>query len=262
MNQKMRHTTLSILSMLLVNTSVYSQSLTLETVRHYENQVADVTEITDTTYLKQKLMQVESQAQHRSDNLTQTRLGILYHEVALTLSFLSKDNPTHKGYAQKSFDLLNELVVHTNTPPELMPIVCAYRASALSLVSAETKKLSLLGKAFALFDQAVNQYAMVSSAPEFLRGSVAENLPWFFISKRKAAQHDFASIIEKQRRNPAYADAKTMSFTYWAWARQHQGKKYRQQSLAYLELAIQLDPTYQAGRQRAETLKKKLTSPH
>jgi hypothetical protein len=49
-----------------------------------------------------------------------------------------------------------------------------------------------------------------------------------------------------------------MSFTYWAWAKQHQNKKYSNQSLAYLEKAISLDPNYKAGRQRAEELKEKL----
>lgn len=47
-----------------------------------------------------------------------------------------------------------------------------------------------------------------------------------------------------------------MSFTYWA--SQHQAKKDRQQSLAYLNLAIELDPTAQAARPRAERLKNKL----
>ena len=252
----MRHPFTTLIITLLANTAVNSQSLTLEKVKRYEHQLLDVTEIIDTTYLKHKLIEVEYEAQRDPSELNKTRLGIIYHEVTLNLSFLSKTN--YRGYAQKSFDLLNELATNAKTTPGLMPMVCAYRASALSLLGAETKKMSLLSQAFTLFDEAVKKYATVSSAPEFLRRSVAENLPWFFFGKRKAAQHDFQSIIEKQRTNSAYADAKIMSFTYWAWANQHQAKKYRQQSLDYLNRAIQLDPTYQAGRQRAETLKTKL----
>lgn len=50
-----------------------------------------------------------------------------------------------------------------------------------------------------------------------------------------------------------------MSFTYWAWSNQRQGKKYRTQELSYLEKAIELDPNYKAGRAKAEQLKSKLT---
>ncbi|MDR6198007.1 tetratricopeptide (TPR) repeat protein [Siphonobacter sp. BAB-5404] len=237
-------------------THLNPQLLTLEKVRSYEQQLQDVIEIIDHTYLKDKLVAVEQEATRHPNELPKVRLGVVYHEVALNLSFLSKTS--YRGYAQKSFDLLTELAESSDATPELLPVILAYRASALSLVGAETKKLSLLGKAFALFDEAVRTYATVSSTPEFLRGSVAENLPWFFFSKRKVARHDFQSIIEKYQQNSIYADAKTMSFTYWAWANQHQSKKHRPQSLEYLELAIKLDPHYEAGRERAEILKQKL----
>jgi len=49
-----------------------------------------------------------------------------------------------------------------------------------------------------------------------------------------------------------------MSFTYWAWANQHQGKKFRNEAISYLDKAIALDPNYKAGRQRAGELKTKM----
>ncbi len=232
-----------------------AQPLQLAAVRTYERQLLDVTEIIDTTYLKNKLVTVESEARHNPNELAKVRLGIIYHEVTLNLAFLTKKG--YRGYAQKSFDLLTELANDTRTTPEAMPVIQAYRASALALVGAETKKTSLLGQSFALFSEAVSTYAAVSAAPEFLRGSVAENLPWFFFGKRKAASHDFESIIDKQRQHPDYADAKIMSFTYWAWANQHQAKKRRQQALTYLDQSIALDPNYQSGRKRAEALEAK-----
>ena len=160
---------------------------------------------------------------------------------------------------KKSFDTLSELLNSPNTTKELLPFIAAYRASALSLVGAETKKLNLLGQAFSLFEDAVKRYAAVSYLPEFLRGSVAENLPWFFFKKRKFAKLDFQSIIDKQEKDSTYANWKTMSFTYWAWAQQRQTKQYKNQALLYLDKAIALDPDYKAGRQRAEALKAKMT---
>lgn len=234
-----------------------NQVLDLSKLKSFEHQLDDVMELIDTAELLTKLKEVEANYQQNPLEINQVRLGIIHHETALNLSFFSKT--AYKGYAKKSFDTLSELLNSPNTTKELLPFIAAYRASALSLVGAETKKLNLLGQAFSLFEDAVKRYAAVSYLPEFLRGSVAENLPWFFFKKRKFAKLDFQSIIDKQEKDSTYANWKTMSFTYWAWAQQRQTKQYKNQALLYLDKAIALDPDYKAGRQRAEALKAKIT---
>lgn len=241
----------------MVAESIQAQQLDFTKVKTFEQQLEDVMELIDTTELKNKLNEVGNDHQQKPNEINKARLGIIYHETALNLSFFSKTD--YKGYAQKSFDTLSELFNSPNTSIELMPFIASYRASALSLVGAETKKLKLLSEAFTLFNDAVKKYSSVSYLPEFLRGSVAENLPWFFFTKRKFAKLDFQSIIDKHDKNDKYANWKIMSFTYWAWAKQRQGLKYRNQSLSYLDKAIALDPNYKAGRQKAEDLKAKLT---
>ncbi|MBC6112894.1 hypothetical protein H7U22_20930 [Pedobacter sp. CCM 8938] len=210
-------------------------------------------EVIDTTLLKHKLIEVENDYKSNPNEINKTRLGLIYHETALNLFFSSKTK--YQGYAQKAYDVLSEMFNDPKTDQALMPFIASYRASSLSLVGAETKKLKYLGEAFVLFGDAVEKYSAVSPLPEFLRGSVAENLPWFFFTKRKFAKQDFQSIIDKQERLDDYANWKIMSFTYWAWAKQHQVKKFRSKALQYLEKAIKLDPTYQAGRAKAEELK-------
>jgi hypothetical protein len=239
-----------------ISKNVSAQELDFNKVKLIEHQLDDVMEIIDTTELKNKLKEVEDLYHLDQNEMNTARLGIIYHETALNLSFLSKNN--YKGYAKRSFDVLSGLMVKTSTTKELLPFISSYRASALSLVGAETKKLTLLGKAFTLFNEAVHLYASVSYLPEFLRGSVAENLPWIFFSKRKYAKKDFAAIISKQEKQAEYANWKIMSFTYWAWAKRHQTKKYKAQALIYLDKAINLDSNYKAGRKRAEELKNKL----
>lgn len=246
-----------IITAMAITRSSTAQKLTISKVKIYENQLDDVMEIIDTVQLKVKLKEVELRFQKEPTEINKARLGIIYHETALNLSFFSKTE--HKGYAKKSFEQLSELFNASTTTIELMPFIASYRASALSLVGAETKKLKLLSQAFILFGDAVSKYSHLSYLPEFLRGSVAENLPWIFMSKRKFAKQDFQSIINKQEKNPEYAPWKIMSFTYWAWAKQHQSKKYRKQSLAYLDKAVALDPDYKAGRKKAEELKIILT---
>jgi len=253
---------LLITSIMLAMTTITSvtaqtQNLDFSKVKAFEHQLDDVMELIDTTELKTKLKEVEENYKQNPNEITKARLGIIYHETALNLSFFSKTE--FKGYAKKSFDILSELFNSPNTSKELLPFIASYRASALSLVGAETKKLKLLGEAFTLFNDAVKNYVTVSYLPEFLRGSVAENLPWFLFSKRKFAKQDFQSIIDKQDKNSEYANWKVMSFTYWAWAKQRQSKKYRTQSLAYLDKAILLDQNYKAGRQKAEDLKIQMT---
>ncbi len=239
------------------NVTAQTQSLDFSKVKAYELQLDDVMELIDTTELKNKLKEVEENYRQNPCEINKVRLGIIYHETALNLSFFSQTE--FKGYAKKSFDTLSELFNSPNIAKELYPFIASYRASALSLVGAETKKLKLLGEAFILFNDAVNNYALVSYLPEFLRGSVAENLPWYFFTKRKFAKQDFQSIIEKQDKNDEYANWKVMSFTYWAWAKQRQRRKYRTQAIAYLDKAISLDPNNKAGKQKAEDLKTKMT---
>lgn len=235
--------------------SAQGQALNFSIVKSFESQLDDVMEIIDTSELKLKLPVVEREFEQNPSEINKARLGIIYHETALNLSFLSKTN--YKGYAQKSFDLLSELHQNKQTSLDLMPFISSYRASAISLVGAETRKLSYLSNAFKLFDEVIKNYGLVSYLPEFLRGSVAENLPWIFVFKRKTAKNDFESIILKYNQNQTYANAKAMSFTFWAWANQHQSKKYRIQALEYLEKAIALDPNYKGGRKKAEDLKMK-----
>ena len=249
--------TLIIIAMTVTN-NLTAQQLDFSKVKSFDHQLDDVMELIDTTELKIKLKEVEESYKKSPTEINKIRLGIIYHETALNLSFFSKTE--FKGYAKRSFDTLSELFNSPNTSIELFPFIASYRASALSLVGAETKKLKLLGEAFALFNDAVKNYSTVSYLPEFMRGSVAENLPWFFFRKRKFAKQDFQSIIDKQDKNNEYANWKVMSFTYWAWAKQRQSKKYRTQSLAYLDKAISLDQNYKAGRTKAEELKAKMTN--
>ena len=244
-----------LIAMALIN-NLKSQTLNFSSVKSFEHQLDDVMEIIDTTELKVKLKEVEQQFQKEPTEINKLRLGIIYHETALNLGFLAKTN--FKGYSKKSYDILSELFLNTTTK-ELLPFITSYRASALSLLGGETMKLGLVSDAFKLFEESVQKYGDVSYSPEFLRGSVAENLPWFFFSKKKFAKIDMQSIIEKQSVNNEFANWKIMSFVYWAWANQRQNGKNKAQSLIYLEKAIELDPNYKAGRQRAEDLKAKMT---
>lgn len=245
-----------ILTMMIMAYPIGAQQLDPVKVKEYELQLHDVMEITDTSALKLKLKNAEYICKINPDEIASIRLGILYHEAALNFTFLS--NSTHKGFAAKSYNILNDIFLLKNTSAEVMPFVSAYRASALSLMSAETKNLKMLGEAFRQFKHAVEMYGEISYCPEFMRGSVSENLPWFFFTKRKFAKRDFASIIEKYAGNKNFANPKIMSFTYWAWAHQHQSPRFREQALQYLNLAIKYDPDYQGGRKKAEELKKAL----
>mgnify|MGYP000912329241 CR=1 FL=1 len=247
--------TLIITAMTITN-GLKAQRLDFSKVKMYEHQLDDVMEIIDTTELKVKLKEVEEQFIIEPTELNKVRLGIIYHETALNLGFLAKTN--FKGYSKKSYDVLSELFIDLNTTKELLPFITSYRASALSLLGGETMKLGLVGDAFIFFDESIEKYGDVSYSPEFLRGSVAENLPWFFFSKKKFAKIDMQSIIDKQIVNSEFANWKIMSFVYWSWANQRQSGKNKAQSLIYLDKAIALDPNYKAGRQRAEDLKAKM----
>ena len=171
----------------------------------------------------------------------------------MNFSFLAKSE--FKGYAKKSFDLLDELVDAPSTSINLLPFIVSYRASALSLMSAETGKLKFLREAFELFEDAVKKYSRCVMHRNYERKRRRKSSV-VFLFERKFAKCDFQSIIDKQEKNNDYTSSKIMSFAYWA--NQFEGKKFRKQALSYLDKAIELDPDYIAGRKRAEELKGKL----
>ena len=233
------------------------KAIDLEGVHTAETQLADVMELTDARTVEEKLKEVEAQYASDPSELNSIRLGIIHHEVALNLGFLH--GSTYTGYATRSYDRLTELEGSIREPGYL-PFVASYRASALALMGGETQKLSLVGESFRLFETAVERFSHLSCLPEFLRGSVAENLPWIFWRKKKFAAKDFASIIRKYEADNSYANAKLMSFTYWAWAKAHSGSRYRAQALTYLRNAVALDPHAVGGRMKAEALLKEWAS--
>jgi hypothetical protein len=240
---------------MLTAATITAQPLTRNNVTLAGLQLEDVMEIIDTTGLRDRVSAAEKTAAESKTLLPRIRLGILYHEAALNFSFLSKTKD--KGWAAKSYLLLDS-IFSTDTVSAFRPYTASYRASAYALLAGENGSLKQLTQAFSLFEIAVKQYADVCALPEFLRGSVAENLPGWMFRKHRFAKIDFNSIISKYEADKTYATPALMSFSYWAWANQHQGKKHRAQALRYLNLAIELDATGKAGKKRALELKAKL----
>jgi len=233
-----------------------AQKFDHKSIQHFEAALGDVMEIIDKELVIKKLNEVESQYKTNPNELNSVRLGLIYHEASLNLTFFN-DTKKYAGYAQKSYDVLTKLSGDKSYTKELSIYIESYRASAIALVAAETKKLKLLNTAFQIFEKAIDTYAEVSPRPEFMRGSVAENLPFFMWKKKKYAKIDFESIVKKQKMNPNYADFRIMSFTYWGWAKAYKKRKFRKQAIEYLNQAIKIDPNYKAGRKRAEELKEK-----
>ena len=82
-----------------ITNSLTAQQLDFSKVKMVEHQLDDVMEIIDTAELKVKLKDVEQQFQQEPNEINKVRLGLIYHETALNLSFFSKTE--YKGYAQK-----------------------------------------------------------------------------------------------------------------------------------------------------------------
>lgn len=239
---------------LMICLQLSAQNLNLKKIQGLEQQLDDVMELIDQDLVKVRLAETEQAFAENPSALNRLRCGLIYHEVALNLTFFDKTRE-YAGYAQKSYQLLTQISESPSTAREMRIYTESYRASALSLMAAETRKLKYLRQAFRLFESSVEKYAAISPRPAFMRGSVAENLPKILWRKRRFAKKDFQAIINNQDQNPDYADYRVMSFTYWAWARAFKGKKHRKTALEYLDRAIALDPEYQAGRKRAEELK-------
>jgi hypothetical protein len=247
-------------SLSFLSISISAQTITRNSVALAGAEIDDVMEITDTIRLRTLLAQAHQHTTDSSGLLQQLRLGILYHEAALNFTFLAQTG--EKGLAAKSYSLLDGLAGKTDSTNNFQPYIASYRASALALMAGETGNLKQLNTAFVLFEAAVAKYAGVCALPEFLRGSVAENLPFWMFRKHGFAKTDFEQIKLKYEADSSFASSKLMSFTYWAWANQHKKAKHRAEALRCLHKAIALDPLGTAGRPRAEALIKELESKH
>lgn len=226
-----------------------------KSVKLIESHLLDVMEI-DERSAEHKTREIESEYQMFPDQMNMARLGIVYHERALS-HFNSPDGEKRK-FASGSFEILDELHQSPDTFPELRPFVAAYRSSSIALMAAERRNPALINTSFESFDKAIKQYSPVSYCPEYLRANIAGNLPWFFFSKRKLARQDFESIIQKHQLNNQYAPYRIMSFVYFGWAKLSHSGKYIQQAVAFLDKAMHLDPKNRAAGKKAEELKSKL----
>ena len=252
--KKSAHIAATTLALVMMTLQLSAHSLDLDRVHQIAHELDPYMEITDTSYLMAELPSINKKLAHSSTPLEQLQCAIFFHEVAL--NFLN--DPGYPGYAEKSHQITSVLLKNASIEPELIPFVLSYQGSSLSLMAAETRSLKQVKAALKIMDVAVEEYGNMCFAARFLRGSICENLPWFMF-KGKTIREDFSVMIELYEKDGAFANEKVMSFTYWAWANAHQGKKHRKQAIEYLETAISLDPEGIAGKEKAETLLRKLS---
>lgn len=221
-------------------------NITIEDVFEADHILDDVTEIIGEENVRAKLLEYEALLKTDNSVLNQIKLGIVYHEASLNLLKLGE-----KGYAVKSYTLLGDPKLLASAPPNMMPIIVSYLASARSLMGAEEGSIKHVKDAFLILDRAEEQFGEVSSTPLFLRGSIAENLPWIFF-KGGVAKTDFKTIIKRDKLNDKYASDKIMSFVYFGLAKQVLSDS--DAAKGYLHTSMQLDPDKQAAYEMADNL--------
>ena len=110
-----------LIHMKTASKSAQDQQLDFLNLKALEHQLDDVMELIDKEEVKLKLEETEKDYKESPSVINKVRLGIIYHETALNLSFFSKTD--YKGYAQKSFDILTELFTSIETQSEYLPII-------------------------------------------------------------------------------------------------------------------------------------------
>ena len=96
---------LLITSIMLAMTTINglrAQNLDFSKVKTFEHQLDDVMELIDTVELKIKLKEVEENYKQNPNEINKVRLGIIYHETALNLSFFSKIISSFKSISTNS----------------------------------------------------------------------------------------------------------------------------------------------------------------
>lgn len=203
-------------------------------VRNAAKALLDISEILDPGQARANVTAAEHALNREHSVVNRLRLGIAYHEAAL--NFLPSGV---SGDAQKSYDILSAADLHAEVAPALEPYIFAYLASAQALLAADGGAIANVAAAFDIFDRVVARYGHVANITLFLRGSVAENLPWFFF-KANDAKRDLETIIARAEHDADYASSKTLSFVHFGLGRLLAGDSVAA-ALQHLRYAMVLD---------------------
>ena len=235
----------AILALFSLALTVNAAGLNREKVKSLETELATYMHATEAS-LNSDLQQMEATASNATSTLDKLKSAIFFHEVSAQLG--------KEGYAQKSYDILSELSKSADTESELMPFVTAYEGSAQVLLGQETGKKSQIRKGIKTLTESVDSYRKYSYVSRFLRGTALENVGL----RKSIAREDFTMLIVNYEFDNSFSNAQVMSLAYTGWASLHQEKVYREKAISYLEKAISLDPQGISGKDKAQSLLKKL----
>jgi hypothetical protein len=206
------------------------------------DKLEQYTEVLDTAKLSQNLEYFEYKQD--GDALDQIALGITYHEICVVHYILGKD----KSYAHYAEKALRTLVDAKKTSPvDAYPILDTYINSSRSLVASTKNNLVELIRVIRIYNGLVRKYGSISYYPEFLEGSLLENLPNILGGHTKAKKL-FESIIAKHESDPAYASDKIVSFCYLSLGKLEKNSTRKKD---YFQKSIAIDADKQGGANQA-----------
>lgn len=220
--------------------------------------VTDILDMNDIDTIIKHLLIQRTITEKQPTFVNRTRLGILYHDVAMK-SF-RRTRTEQKYYTEEAYRILTNLRNEQDLDESLLSIVRSFHASSLALLGAQRNNTELIDQAFSLFNQAIIDYGDYCYAPMYMRAKVAQQLPRNF-AKLRLAKSDYSELIDKYGLNRNFANQRSMSYVYWAWAKLHQSKKDRAQAIRYLERAIELDPAGKGAGFRAKLLLEEMNTP-
>jgi hypothetical protein len=203
------------------------------------------TEILNKNVLQDNQKTLEKIAQ--PDVLEIIALGLTYHEICV-LYFMLEKNKQYAPYASKALTTLSS--ARPDAPEWTLPMLDSYINSSRSLVAAVKGNLIGLLRVIRDYDKLIDKYSATSYHPEFLQGSLLENLPNVFGAHSKAKQR-FENIVTKYNKDHAYATPKIISFCYLSLGKLSKNPK---EKIDYLEQSIKIDSSGDGG----STLAKKI----
>lgn len=203
------------------------------------------TEILSKDTLRSNVQELENIDQ--PDVLQQIALGLTYHELCVLHFMLGKD----KRYAPYAARALGVLTSARPAAPEWsLPMLDSYINSSQSLVAATKNNLIDLIRVIRKYDELIDQYGATSYHPEFLQGSLLENLPNVFGAHAKAKKR-FESVITKYTSDPSYTAPKIVSFCYLSLGKLSKDQKTK---IDYLGKSVETDTAGDGGSAQAKQI--------
>ncbi|MGD1846168.1 MAG: hypothetical protein ACFB10_12320 [Salibacteraceae bacterium] len=168
-----------------------------------ERALEDLFLLKDGPQIEQRLSELQNEGGTPLEIVNQIEQGLLLH--AATEAGTKVPSGKIELHSTNNLQVFGALSSNPLLPFQYEPLVNAFYASALILNGQNTHQSSAILKGLQLLEEAIYNFGKTSFIPEFLRAKRYLTLPLIFDNQLEKAQKDLNALLQKLKKEKAYA---------------------------------------------------------